>query len=465
VTALAGGLAAPGHEQQDALRRVLARWREHHGDPALGDEGAGDEGSAGGAGGTGSQGAAHAIELVAVEVLVPGRPGVVDVLATIDGRLAHAVLGLRRPGDETHVVGSVEEPALGLVEDELGMAVVVDALHDADAARVLLEAVAGEGAAPDHRVAESHRAGREPGTEVVTMSADDGEVTTLSFAHRCSLSVFSWPHPGPHPGVTLLVGLDEAGFNHMAAPIAVWRRAGMDLGVVQELLSGAAGGWALALTSLRDLFASGVAPEAAGGDFASEARSLGVMAARMHLALDRAFGRRPGDLDAWVGRVEEAVAHAPAGMFDTDAVREAVAALRAADLRLPTLRTHGDFHLGRMARTDHGWVVADCMPGGARPGSDDPVYRSPLADVADMVWSLGHAARSAAAESVPPGVPASLAGLADAWAARNRRAFLAGYLSTPGIGGLVPGDREQVRRVVALFEIIREARLARDAAA
>ena len=54
----------------------------------------------------------------------------------------------------------------------------------------------------------------------------------------------------------MLVALDEVGFNHLAAPLVRWVWEGRDLGVVQELLTDRAGGWALALTSLRDLYAS-----------------------------------------------------------------------------------------------------------------------------------------------------------------------------------------------------------------
>ena len=71
---------------------------------------------------------------------------------------------------------------------------------------------------------------------------------------------------------------------------------------------GGTGGWALALTSLRDLYALGGSPEQAGGDFATEARHLGTMTARMHLGLEQAFGRREGAVSAWVAAVEEAVA-------------------------------------------------------------------------------------------------------------------------------------------------------------
>ncbi|HLW45747.1 MAG TPA: hypothetical protein VKR78_05995 [Acidimicrobiales bacterium] len=412
---------------------------------------------------------AGVIEVVDVEVLVPGRPGVLDVVAEIDGRLAHAVLGIRRPGDELRVLGTLEEPTIGTIEDDDGVGLVTDALHDADAARLLLGVVAGT----------SQRAGgvqRGPAGPVVSLVRDDDEATSLAFDRRFTLTVFPWLSRGPHPGTTLLAGLDESGFNHLPAPIAFWRRAGLDLGVVQELLAGMSSGWALAISSLRDVIASGVSPDVAGGDFAPEALALGTMAARMHIALDRAFGRRVGDIAVWVDELRNdvltsaAIDLADPGRDDIGAagargtggslasIEELLDALRASGLHPPAIRTHGDFHLGRTARTDHGWVLADCMPGGTVPGSAEPLFRCPLADVADFTWSLRHAAAVAASERGPASSPTRAGDLASAWEARNRRAFVAAYLATPGIGGLIPADRRIVRGIIRLFELARAAR-------
>jgi predicted trehalose synthase len=377
------------------------------------------------------------VTIVEVEVLRPGRPGLLDVIAEIDGRLAHAVLGLRRPGDEVHLLRSADQPVLGLLEDDHGLALVVDALRDAGLAPLVLAAVTGE---PAH-----------PGPVVPLV--DDQEVVSLAFADHCSLSVFPWLDPEPHRGVALLVALDEAGFNHLAAPLALWRRGGRDLGVVQEWLVGGSGAWALALTSLRDLYARGGAPEEAGGDFGPEARTLGTMTARMHLALDRAFGRRAVPVAGWVDDVHAAVPVVP------DTVADMLDGLRSADLRASAIQTHGDFHLGRIARTDHGWVVADTTPGGVPPGSRQPVMRSPLADVADLLWSLHRAAAVAAADR-DPADRETVTALAEAWESRNRRAFMAGYLATPGIGGLLPTNRDHLLALVAAFELAREARAA-----
>jgi maltokinase len=366
----------------------------------------------------------------------------VDVVTQVGDRLLHLVLGVRRPGEEAHLLRAGDDPVLGLLEDAEGLGVVVDALRDTELARLVLESVHGGGGAVD------------PGPPAPVSDDDDGAV--LAFGEDCTLTVFSWLPHGPHPGVELLVALDEVGFNHLAAPLALWRRGGRDLGLVQEGLAGSAGGWALALTSLRDLYAAGGPPEAAGGDFAPEARALGTMTARMHLAMDRAFGRRSGEIRHWAEVVEGVVRTSEPSLLDGEGVHEALEMLKASGLKASTLRTHGDFHLGRTARTNQGWVVADFMPGGIPPGSDAPVFRSPLADVADMLWSLHHVASVAALERDPTG-RSGLAGLAQAWEARNRRAFLTGYLATPGIGGLVPSDRRIVRGLAAVFEAERGA--------
>lgn len=428
-----------------SLDRLLGRWREQHADPA----------AVGGA-----------VEVVDVELIRGGRPGLLDVVAEIDGRLAHAVFGVRRPGEERRVLGSVEEPTLGTIEDDDGVGIVVDALHDPETARLLLEAVAG--------VSPGAPTGDVP---VVSVVRDDDDAVALAFDRSVTFTVFPWLSRGPHPGAALLAGLDEAGFNHLPAPIAFWRRAGRDLGLVQELLAGATTGWALAIGSLRDVIASGVSPDLAGGDFAPEAFALGTMAARMHIALDRAFGRRPGDVAQWVDELAQdardagaqdrfatgrdgpgAVAGGADGDGPGTSTEELLEVLRRSGLHPPSIRTHGDFHLGRTARTDHGWVLADTMPGGTSPGSEEPLFRSPLADLADFTWSLHRAAVVAAGERGPAPALTRAADLASAWEARNRRVFLAAYLATPGIGGLIPADRRVVRRLVRLFELARTAR-------
>lgn len=402
------------------------------------------------------------------EVLASGRPGLVDVIAEAGGRLVHLPLGLRAPGDQSRLLPDAEASVLGLYEDSEGVAVVTGVLSDAELSEALLHELTGQHTDP---------------ALVRQIRADEGSVT-LVMEDRLALTVFTELLPGPRLGLELFVALDEVGFNHIAAPIALWRRAEHDLGIVQEYLPGASTGWALALTSVRDLYASGGPPEIAGGDFGSEARMIGTMTARMHLALDEAFGRRSGDFSAWTEGIEETVRHIAPRLLGRPDVVELLAYMRGIEGPCHAIRTHGDFHLGRVYRTELGWYVGDLAPGG-RPNVSagivpdtpsghvpessnahsalEPVFRSPLADVADMLWSFGLVARTAANEHDPTG-RAGLDDLAEAWEQRNREAFLSGYLSVPAIEDLVPPDFEAVGVLAAAFELERTAlRMARRA--
>ena len=246
-----------------------------------------------------------------VEVLRSGRPGLLDVLAEVDGRGVHAVLGVR-PSAAEQPLPLLDEAGLGFLQDDEGFAVVVDAVRTPELAPLILEVVTGEAGV----------------RESVVIVNDDEDATVLEFVD-CSFTVFPTLADGPNRAVELLLALDDAGFNHLAAPLAVWRRGGHDLGLVQELLAGSAGGWALALTSLRDLYGWGGAPEEAGGDFGPEAQALGTMTARMHLALDRAFGHQTEPVAEWAGHVRDAVTQLGPDLLDDE---DAARALRAVGL-------------------------------------------------------------------------------------------------------------------------------------
>ncbi|HEY7947400.1 MAG TPA: hypothetical protein VID75_06980, partial [Acidimicrobiales bacterium] len=192
-----------------------------------------------------------AVQVLEAEVLSRGRPGIVDVVARVGDRTIHLPLGLREPGGETKFIAGDEDPVLGVFEDDLGLAVAFDALHDAEVVTALLW----------HAVAQEADPGR------VRQIRHTPESVTMALEDRLAFTVFSELVDGPRPGLGLLLALDEVGFNHIAAPVAVWRRSGRDLGIVQEFLAGASSGRALAVTSVRDLYASGGPPEMAGGDF------------------------------------------------------------------------------------------------------------------------------------------------------------------------------------------------------
>ncbi len=415
------------------------------------------------------------VMILEAEVVSRGRPGIVDVVARVGDGIVHLPLGLREPGGETKFLAGDEDPVLGVFEDEDGLAVAFDALHDSEVVTSLLRHVTTQDADPTR----------------VRQIRHTPDSVTLALEDRLAFTVFMELVEGPRPGLGLLLALDEVGFNHIAAPVAVWRRSGRDLGIVQEYLPGASSGRALAVTSVRDLYASGGPPELAGGDFGAEAHRLGTMAARMHLGLEEAFGRRQGDAVAWADDLEQALRPVAPTLLDRPDVTTLLEELRALTVPCHAIRTHGDFHIGRVSRTEQGWYVTDFSPGGqptvtagtvASAGSSPEagagnagagnagagelpggaVYRSPLADVADLLWSLGDVAAEAAEERDPTGRE-GLGELAEAWEARNRRAFFAGYLGVAGISALVPPGREAVRILVSAFELERQAaRLARS---
>ncbi|HAM03610.1 MAG TPA: hypothetical protein DCQ30_15510 [Acidimicrobiaceae bacterium] len=381
-----------------------------------------------------------------------GRPGLLDVVAEVGSRVVHVPLGLRSPDDQVRVLADGEDVVLGIVGDGDGDAVVFDALRDSETAALLLAHVAGA---------------RVDAALVRQLRMDDASVT-MAMEDRFSFTVFNDVAPGSRPEVDTLFALDDAGFNHVAAPLSRWRRGPWDLGVVQELLAGPSSGRALALTSVRDLYASGGPPEMAGGDFGAEAHRLGTMAARMHLALERAFGRRRAGVKVWADAVHGALAARRPEQSDRPDVLSVLEALDRLPESADAIRTHGDFGLGKVWRTEQGWYVGDLAPGGWPPpapqGPSPPVieddgiaYRTPLADVADMMWSLTDVAASAAEERDPSGSE-GLGELAAAWEQRNRRSFLAGYLGVPGIATLVPPGREAVRLLVTALELERASR-------
>ena len=78
------------------------------------------------------------------EVLGPGRPGIVDVVAELGERFVHVPFGLRSPGEETRFIPDGDDAVLGSFVDDDGAAVVFDATRDAVVAAMLLERVSGE---------------------------------------------------------------------------------------------------------------------------------------------------------------------------------------------------------------------------------------------------------------------------------------------------------------------------------
>ena len=347
------------------------------------------------------------------------------------------VIGERPHGEPAEFLNGHEAGVLGSAGDRY----YYDAAYDPEMARALLSVISG---------------GAETAEWVRPVTAEQSN-TSVVYDDRLIAKFFRRLLDAGNPDVEVTEALFRTGFKHVAAPIAVWRRDGLDLAFVQQYLVGGSEGWALALTSLRDLYSSRAAdPEDAGGDFCAEANRLGQMTAEMHLALAESFGVDrdafrsvgwPAVLDSIEDRLRPVV-----GAAWTGSVAGLLEHLRAVTDPGPAIRAHGDYHLGQVMRTDTGWYVLDFEGEPARPRHERLVRTSPFKDVTGMLRSFQYAAHFALQEREAH-EQKELAVLAEKWESHNRGFFLDGYFSTPGIGDLLP-ESTDVRTAVSLgFEL------------
>jgi len=400
------------------------------------------------------------VEIIHAEMLRDEWPMLLRLLVEADGNCYQVLLGLRPDGSQIDFLRGHDEAAFGSVELEDGLAFGYDAALDPDLGLHLYWRVS---------------AGDESAERVRAIGVEQSN-TSLVYDERVILKLFRRLRPGVNPEVEVTSGLTRVGFAWVAEALAtesVTVASGdgasgdgasgdrYDLALLQPFLAGGVDGWALALTSLRDLFgvhdtqsmpiidfsAPPPAPDPAdaGGDFAAEAQRLGETTAAMHIALAEAFGYDAGDAGAWADDIEVQVRRT---------VDDVVAALAVIDdLRQarcgPAIRTHGDYHLGQVMRTDAGWFVLDFEGEPDRPLDERQRPTSPLRDVAGMLRSFHYA--SAVALTERDGDEFEQTG--EAWEARNREAFLDGYLPAATKGGILPDDQASVDAVLAAFEL------------
>jgi maltokinase len=278
---------------------------------------------------------------------------------------------------------------------------------------------------------------------------------------------------GPSQELEMSDALESAGFTHLAPMLgrAVWEsgdEAASPLVLVQRFLHNSTEGWALALTSLRDLYANAESIGAADpverrtmvdeqdAAFLSEAMRLGKVVAEMHLAL--AAGA-PGTDMAPVPMTDESLntwANAMTGELDHLLARQEPSLDRLRDVRNGVverfdqirglspngllMRIHGDLHLGQLLRVDTGWVILDFEGEPDRTPAERRELSTPLRDVAAMLRSFDYAAVAAIIERVAPDSDeaAALYGYGEAWADANRDAFWSAYLETIGSQPILP---------------------------
>ncbi len=278
---------------------------------------------------------------------------------------------------------------------------------------------------------------------------------------------------GPNAELEMIEALASRGFRHIPALRAhlSYQRGGEPpalQAILQDFLHNGTEGWAMALTSLRDLYAAAEEAEINSSrerrelvdeqdvSFQAEAARLGEVTAELHLALaDPALPgwlaptrAGPALLDRWATEMISALDGLLAADHPTvaslrekrDVVVARFEALRHLEDGGMAIRTHGDYHLGQVLRTDDGWNVIDFGGEPARGAQERRELSSPLRDVAGMLRSFDYAAAAALAERMQPSDPLwpRLLAAGHIWANTNREAFWAAYLERASGSGLLP---------------------------
>jgi maltokinase len=374
-------------------------------------------------------------------------PALLDLIVDADGEAYQVMVGIRPRGERPEFLAGRDDAVLGTVDG----AYAYEATLDPELGAVILERVSG---------------GAEQSQRVRAVSAEQSN-TSLVYDDRLILKLFRRLQPGVNPEIEVTRALADVGFEHVTPPVATSEWGDYALSVLQPYLAGGVEGWALALTSLRDLFgvqdsqavpivsADRPPPDAdpaqAGGDFSAEARRLGEMTAQMHAALADAFGRTVADAGAWEAEVRARVdgLALPTGV-DRARIQAVVDAFGDVSDTGPAIRVHGDYHLGQVMRTDAGWYILDFEGEPDRPLDDRRRPTSPLRDVAGMLRSFHYAALVALDDRDELGLVLS-------WQDRNRRAFLDGYLPAARKARLLPDEGVSVETVLRGFELEKAA--------
>jgi len=297
---------------------------------------------------------------------------------------------------------------------------------------------------------------------------------------------------GPSQELEMADALETAGFAHLAPMLgrAVWESGGeppSPLVLVQRFLHNSTEGWALALTSLRDLYASAESIGRADpaerralvddqdAAFIGESMRLGRVIAEMHVALTGAPGADMApaplteeSLNTWANamtrELDQLLSRDEPSLDPLRDVRRAVVArfdqLRGLSPGGLLTRIHGDLHLGQLLRIDTGWVILDFEGEPDRTPAERRERSTPLRDVAAMLRSFDYAAAAAIVERTPLDSEEAdaLRGYGEAWADANRDAFWGAYLEAIGSRSVLPapGPSVVIRRAFEVQKAVYE---------
>jgi trehalose synthase-fused probable maltokinase len=281
--------------------------------------------------------------------------------------------------------------------------------------------------------------------------------SSVVFDDALILKIFRRLEPGINPELEMLRFLTEQGFRNIPALGGWYSYSGgpltATLGLLQEYVAGAIGGWELALGEIAS------APES----FLDRLGRLGEVTAHMHTALgadqnDPAFAPEEPSVESLgllTATVDEEIARVFLSLPEDDErlapilgrgeeVREQLRLLTHAGSSGRVIRTHGDYHLGQTLWKGNDWILLDFEGEPARTVVERRRKRSPLRDVAGMLRSFAYAATAAELRRD--------AEIAEDWEERARERFLDTYLDTVDPTLLPPGDAA-VDRMLAVFEL------------
>lgn len=261
---------------------------------------------------------------------------------------------------------------------------------------------------------------------------------------------------GPNPEVEILAALADAGFDGVPALRRVVRRKAPGVGTVdaaisQDYVDDAADGWESLITPLEAAL-RGEAVDLARLDV--ELRRIGEAAGRLHAALAGVFGLAPADADlrrCWRDEGRAGLAAALA-VVPADFAAELVAHTETITGELdrledgpapPATRVHGDLHVAQFLRSPTAVRAIDFEGEPTRSLAERRRPGSPLRDLACLVRSLDHVARTAEVRAGADGIDGSAA--MDAWITRAQEAVLAAYAEPAAAAG-IPLDRALLRR-------------------
>jgi maltokinase len=346
--------------------------------------------------------------------------------------------------------GGSEGVTFDSVREEAGIAREI-----VSAMRAGLTLQGSQGVAEFHRAEDFSALGRELGPARAVSTEQSN--SSMIFDEALILKVFRHLEPGINPELEVLRFLTEQGFRNIPALGGWYGYSGgpltATLGLLQEYVAGAVGGWELALDEITD------APER----FLDRLDRLGEVTAQMHTALgadqnDPAFAPEEPSVESLgllTATVDEEIARVFLSLPDDDErlgpifgrgeeVREQLRLLTHAGSAGRVIRTHGDYHLGQTLMKDNEWVILDFEGEPARTLVERRRKRSPLRDIAGMLRSFAYAA-TAAELTRDAEIP-------NDWEERARERFLETYLETVDATLLPPGEAA-IERLLAVFEL------------